>query len=69
MLEHLVGEDKWQNLTLVTTKWHCSSNPDGELLREGQLLTKNKYWKSMCEGPRKASVRFLGTLSTSSDRI
>jgi len=70
MLEQLVGEDKWQNLTLVTTKWHCSPNPDGEFLREKQLQANNKYWKSMCEGPRKASVkRFLGTKESALDII
>jgi len=70
MLEQMVGEGKWEHITLVTTKWHCSPNTDGELAREKALQTNNKYWKSMRESSHKASMkRFMGTKESALDII
>lgn len=70
MLEEMVGKDKWENITLVTTKWHCSLNHDGELQREKTLQMNDKFWKSMRESSHKASMkRFIGTKESALDII
>ncbi|MCJ1246881.1 hypothetical protein MMC30_004090 [Trapelia coarctata] len=59
MLEQMVGVDKWDNCTLVTTKWNCSKKED-ELEREHALKTKPRYWKEMLESSHQASMeRFM----------
>lgn len=62
MLENMIGVDKWDNCTLVTTKWGCTKNPDGEAKREQKLETDPKFFKSMCENSKHARMtRFEGT--------
>ena len=56
MLENLIGIDKWDNCTLVTTKWGCTTNPQGEEERERTLKEKDKYFGAMLGHSRQASM-------------
>lgn len=57
MLENMVGNDKWDNCTLVTTKWGCTTDPIGEEAREKQLVNKDNYFGEMLgNGDRTASM-------------
>ena len=58
MLEEMLGGKKWDNCTLVTTKWGCS-NPADEADREKSLKEHNDYFGAMLRGEeegRKAGI-------------
>lgn len=57
MLENMIGMDKWDNCTLVTTKWGCTDNPAAEEGRELQLKTRPQYFQTMVESAHSASMR------------
>ena len=62
MLEKMIGVEKWDNCTFVTTKWGCTSKPANEERREHRLTTDPKYFKSMCENAKSARMmRFDGS--------
>ena len=42
MLEKMIGIDKWDNCTLVTTMWGCTNKPQGEEMREKTLRVEEK---------------------------
>lgn len=46
MLENMIGGEKFNNCTLVTTKWGCSK-PNEENIREETLRSQKKYFGSM----------------------
>lgn len=48
MLEKMIGGEKFDNCTLVTTKWGCS-NPNDEIIREGTLCSEKKYFGLMLQ--------------------
>ncbi|KAL8909880.1 MAG: hypothetical protein Q9171_004808 [Xanthocarpia ochracea] len=48
MLESMIGGEKFDNCTLVTTKWGCS-NPKEENSREASLRSQKKYFGSMLQ--------------------
>ncbi|KAL8868084.1 MAG: hypothetical protein Q9174_005229 [Haloplaca sp. 1 TL-2023] len=57
MLENMVGNDKWDNCTLVTTKWGCTTDRTGEEAREQKLMNKDNYFGEMLHnGDRTASM-------------
>lgn len=56
MLENLIGIDKWDNCTLVTTKWGCTKNPEGEAERERTLKNEKKYFGAMLKDAHKATM-------------
>lgn len=58
MLEQMVGDDKWDNCTLVTTKWGCTTDTAGEEAREQRLIEKDQYFGAMLnsESKRQASM-------------
>ena len=56
MLENMIGMDKWDNCTLVTTKWGCTTNPRGEEANEKTLIREDKYFGAMLRHARQASV-------------
>ena len=43
MLEEMIGMDKWDNCTFVTTKWGCTTNPEGEEARERTLRNSDEF--------------------------
>lgn len=49
MLEQMIGRKKFNNCTLVTTKWGCTNNPQDEELRENTLRTQNKFFGNMLQ--------------------
>jgi hypothetical protein len=60
VLERMTGREKWNNITLVTTKWNCSDRPAEERAREIELEEDDAFWKSMREGEYKARMaRFM----------
>jgi hypothetical protein len=62
MLEKMIGVDKWDNCTLVTTKWGCTTDLQGEEAREKKLRTDEKYFKAMCDSAHNARMtRFTRT--------
>ena len=56
MLENMIGMDAWDNCTLVTTKWGCTTNPGGEEAAEKTLMREDKYFGAMLRHARHASV-------------
>ena len=56
MLEKMIGVDKWDNCTLVTTKWGCTTDLGGEEAWEAKLKTDEKYFKAMIEGSNHARM-------------
>ena len=61
MLEKMIGVEKFNNCTLVTTKWGCSKFED-EKIRETTLCNQEKYFGLMLHnegqgGHHKASTR------------
>ncbi|ETN38049.1 uncharacterized protein HMPREF1541_07672 [Cyphellophora europaea CBS 101466] len=59
MLENMIGMDKWDNCTLVTTKWGCTNNAEAEEGRENQLRTRPQFFQAMIESSYSAKmVRF-----------
>ena len=59
MLEGMIGIDKWDNCTLVTTKWGCTTNLKGEEAREKKLMDEEHYFGAMLRNSHQASmVRF-----------
>jgi hypothetical protein len=56
MLENLIGIDKWDNCTLVTTKWGCTKNPQGEEEREKTLRNEDKYFGAMLKSAHQATM-------------
>ena len=62
MLEEMVGVDKWNFCTLVTTKWGCTNKPEGEEKRELKLRSDKNLFKDMLESAHSAKLaRFHGT--------
>ncbi|KAI4258488.1 MAG: hypothetical protein L6R42_005069 [Xanthoria sp. 1 TBL-2021] len=57
MLEKMIGIDKWDNCTLVTTKWGCTTNPEAEAAREATLKRQDNYFGSMLKNSHQASIR------------
>ena len=49
MLEQLLGSEKFSNCTLVTTKWGCTTDPDGEEQREHTLSTRKYFFGAMLQ--------------------
>ena len=59
LLENMIGIDKWDNCTLVTTKWGCTTDSAGEQARERKLRTEDKYFATMLDNSHSAKmVRF-----------
>jgi hypothetical protein len=56
VLENLIGIDKWDNCTLVTTKWGCTNNPSGEEGRERTLKEDDKYFGAMLKSAHQATM-------------
>jgi hypothetical protein len=56
VLENLIGIDKWDNCTLVTTKWGCTTNPEGEEDRERTLRNEDKYFGAMLKNAHQATM-------------
>ena len=70
MLEKMVGIGKWDNCTIVTTKWGCTDSPAGEESREKKLRNDDKYFKTMCESSEQAHMRrFLRTKGSAMEII
>lgn len=70
LLERLTGEDNWNNITLVTTKWGISGRSQSEIRREQELQEKTRYWGDMCNANRPAAVcRFDNTESGAKEII
>ncbi|KAL8727621.1 MAG: hypothetical protein Q9166_005929 [cf. Caloplaca sp. 2 TL-2023] len=57
MLEEMVGIGKWDNCTLVTTKWGCTTDPEGEEAREKTLMTNDNYFGAMLTNSHQASMK------------
>ena len=49
MLEKLIGLEKFNNWTVVTTKWGCTTSPQDEQLREKSLGTDPDLFGSMLQ--------------------
>ena len=56
MLENMIGGEKFDNCTLVTTKWGCSKVNE-EKARETSLCREMKYFGSMLQNPNHDSHR------------
>lgn len=56
MLEKMIGIDKWDNCTLITTKWGCTNNPKGEEEREKTLQNSEKYFRAMLQNAHQANM-------------
>ena len=57
MLEEMIGIQKWDNCTLVTTKWGCTTNPEAEEAREQYLIKKDHLFGKMLKNSHHASMR------------
>ena len=57
VLEQMIGVDKWDNCTFVTTKWGCTNNPEGELEREKTLMQDGRFFGTMLQSARQASIQ------------
>ena len=70
VLEQLTGKDRWQHISLVTTKWHWSGSHENELKCERELEQQSAAWKSLREGNRPARMcRFNNTRESALDII
>ncbi|KAL8936342.1 MAG: hypothetical protein Q9216_004978 [Gyalolechia sp. 2 TL-2023] len=69
MLEQMVGIDKWDNCTLVTTKWGCTTDFAGEEAREKNLMDKDQYFGSMLKSGHQASMSFGDHQATSQEHL
>lgn len=49
VLENFIGLGKFNNCTIVTTKWGCTTDPNGEQGRENTLRTDDRYFASMLQ--------------------
>lgn len=47
MLEQMIGLEKFNNCTIVTTKWGCTTSSQDEAQRENTLRTTQEYFGSM----------------------
>ena len=56
LLENMIGIDKWDHCTLLTTKCGCTTNPKGEEDRERKLRTDDRYFKDMLNNSRQAKM-------------
>ncbi|KAI4085991.1 MAG: hypothetical protein LQ344_007940 [Seirophora lacunosa] len=56
MLEGMIGINKWDNCTLVTTKWGCTTNLKGEEAREKKLMHEEHYFGAMLRNSHQASI-------------
>ena len=52
MLEQMIGRTKFNNCTLVTTKWGCTNRPQDEEERENTLRTEDKFFGNMLQNGR-----------------
>ena len=52
MLEQLIGLEKFNNCTIVTTKWGCTTSPQDEKKRETSLGTDPELFGSMLQERR-----------------
>lgn len=59
MLEEMIGIEKWNHCTLVTTKWGCTANPRIEEKREKDFREKPHLFGPMMQNANSATmVRF-----------
>lgn len=56
VLEELTGKDRWQHISLVTTKWHWSGSHENELRCERDLETQAVAWKVLRDSDRPARM-------------
>jgi hypothetical protein len=56
MLEKMIGIDKRNHCTLVTTKWGCTANPQIEEKREEDLLEKPHLFGAMIQTANSATM-------------
>lgn len=49
MLEQMIGLEKLNNCTIVTTKWGCTTSPQDEALRENTLREDTEFFGSMLQ--------------------
>lgn len=47
MLEKMIGVEKFKYCTILTTKWGCTNDPNGENMREKNLRTDQEFFGSM----------------------
>lgn len=47
MLEKMIGVEKFKYCTILTTKWGCTNDPNGEKLRENTIRTDPEFFGSM----------------------
>lgn len=57
MLEEMIGIEKWDNCTLVTTKWGCTTDPAAEDAREENLRRKDEFFGAMLKNSHSASMK------------
>jgi hypothetical protein len=70
ILEELTGRDRWEHISLITTKWNLTRSPENELLCEQQLKSKEGAWRAMLGADRPAKVcRFINTRESALDII
>lgn len=56
MLEKMIGQEKYSNCTLVTTKWGCTTNPQDEEERAETLRTDTKFFGEMLGNAQHARM-------------
>lgn len=56
MLENMIGMEKINNCTLVTTKWGCNTNSQDELDREKTLRAEKKFFGNMLQNAQHANM-------------
>ncbi|KAL8720541.1 MAG: hypothetical protein Q9225_002611 [Loekoesia sp. 1 TL-2023] len=59
MLEQMVGDDKWDNCTLVTTKWGCTTDTADEEAREQKLKEKDQFFGAMLNSKSKRQASMM----------
>ena len=53
MLEKMIGMEYCDNCTLVTTKWGCTTNPQGEEQQENKLREDERFFGGMLQSNAK----------------
>lgn len=56
MLEKMIGQEKYSNCTLVTTKWGCTKNSQDEEEREKTLREVERYFGGMLSNAQHARM-------------
>lgn len=57
MLEKMIGMEEWNNCTLVTTKWGCTTSSQDEEDREKTLNGEDKYFGAMLRNAQQAKMK------------